>query len=129
MGPTGNGLSGKLHMLIYGVSPIDAFLVELRLYTPISHPVHLKLKHQSCALNSHVQREIQIIKFHTLRCRKSGEQALWYRIQVSRERANIHQPLSERTWRSLGVARNEVVLNYEGLAGPEVARVVEGYWR
>jgi len=94
---------------------------------PIPHPIHLQLKHQPRTLNPHIQREIQIIKLHSLRCRQPREQTLRHRIKIRSKRANRYEPLAIGVRCGFEVAGDEVIFDDEGLAGPEVACVVEGY--
>jgi hypothetical protein len=101
--------------------------MKLRLHTPIPHAIHLEFKHQPRTRYPHIEREIQIIKLHTLGRRQSRKQALGHAIQIRSKRAHIDKALAERIGRALGVACNEVVFDDEGLAGAEVAGVVEGY--
>jgi hypothetical protein len=93
----------------------------------IPYSINLQLKHQSRALDLHIQREIQVIELNPLRRRQSRKQALRHGIQIRSQRAHVDQPLAVRVWGDFGVARNKVVFNNEALTWPEVARVVKGY--
>ena len=101
--------------------------MKLRTNTPIPHPINLQLEHQPRTLTSHIQRKIQVIKLHPLRRRQSREQALRHRVQVRGQCADIDKTLLKGVGRRVRVAGYEVVFYDEGLAGPEVARVVERY--
>ena len=41
--------------------------MKLRLHPPIPNPINLELKPQAGTVNRHLQREIQIVEFHTPR--------------------------------------------------------------
>jgi hypothetical protein len=103
------------------------YSVKLRLHTPVLNSIHPQLKHQASTLYPHIQREIQIVKLHALRCRQPGEEALRHRIKIRRKRTDIHEALAEGVWCGFRVAGNEVVFDDEGLTGAEVPCVVEGY--
>ena len=102
--------------------------MKFRLHTPIPHTIDAQLKHQSRTLYPHIEREIQIVKLDTLRCRQAREQALRHRVEVRGKCTHIDESLAEGVWCGFGIAGNEVVFDDERLAGAEVARVVEGYW-
>lgn len=101
--------------------------MELRTNSPISYPINLQFKHQPRRLNPHIQREIQVIKFHPLRRRQPGEQISRNRVQIRSEGTDIDEFLFEGVGRCVGVACYEVVFYDEGLTWSEVSRVVEGY--
>jgi len=102
--------------------------MKFRLHTPIPHTIDAQLKHQSRTLYPHIEREIQIVKLDTLRCRQAREQALRHRVEVRGKCTHIDESLAEGVWCGFGVAGNEVVFDDEGLAGAEVACIVERYW-
>lgn len=101
--------------------------MELRTNSPIPHPINLKLKHQPRTLNLHIQRKVQVVKLHALGRRQAREQTLRYGVQICSECADVDQSFYVRIWGGVRVAGYEVVFDDQGLTGPEVARVVEGY--
>lgn len=56
--------------------PRPNILLELSLYATIFHTIYNQLKDQICALDLHMQLEIQVREFLTLAGRQGGEQAL-----------------------------------------------------
>lgn len=101
--------------------------MKFRADGPIPNPINLELKDQPRTLNPHIQRKIQVIKLHALRRREPGKEAFRHGVQIRRQRAHIDEVLLVRLRGYVGVARDEVILDDEGLAGAEVACVVEGY--
>jgi hypothetical protein len=101
--------------------------MKLRTNNPIPNPIDLELKHQPRTVNPHIEGKIQIVKLHALGRRQPCKQGFRHAVQVGGEGAHVDEALAVRVGRDVGVAGDEVVFDDEGLAGPEVARVVEGY--
>jgi hypothetical protein len=99
--------------------------MKLRLHTPISNLINLEFKHKPRTRNPHIERKVQIIKLDPLRCRQPREQPLRHRVQIRRQRAHVDESLAEGIRCGFDVTCDQVVLDNEGLAGSEVARVVE----
>ena len=100
--------------------------MKLRLHPSIPHSIHLQLEAQPRAIHNHLQREVQVIKLDSSRSRQSREEAPWDGIQVRRECAHMHQVPCIRRRRVVGITGDEIVGYDEGLAGTEVAGVMEG---
>jgi hypothetical protein len=99
--------------------------MEFCLYTSIPDTVNLQLKDQTCTLYSHVQREVQVIKFNALGCSQACKKALRHGVQVRRERAYVDKSFAKRVRCNIHVAGNEVIFDDQRLTWPEVACVVE----
>lgn len=88
-------------------------LLKLRLHATIFHTINYQLKDQVCALNLHVQFEIQVRELLTLASRQGGEQALGHCGQICLELADAHEVLVVGVWRGVILAGDEVVFHYE----------------
>lgn len=113
--------------IVIWITPTCPTSMKLGFHTPVSYSIDLKFEHQSSACYPHVQGEVEVVELHAFSGGKSCKQALWHRVEVSGERANIDQSFPERIRRGFRIACNKVVLDNERLARAKVARVVERY--
>ncbi len=100
--------------------------MKVRRDLSISHAVNSQLEHEPSTVYDHVQREIQVVELDALGRRQLREQAFGNSVQVRSQRAYGYQALFKGIGRLVRIARDEVILDDEGLPGAEVARVVEG---
>lgn len=105
--------------------PCPNILPKFSLYAAVFHTIYNQLEDQVCALNLHVQLEIQVREFLALASRQGGEQALRHRGQICLELADADEILVVCIWRIIVLACDEVVFHHERLARAEVAGVVE----
>lgn len=68
---------------------LHPLLLKIRLHTSVLYTVDSELENKAGALNFHVQLEIEIVKFNTLRRGQTSEKAPRNRIQVRGEFADI----------------------------------------
>ncbi len=92
---------------------------------PIPHPINLQFKHQRSRIDSHIEREIQILKLQPLRRGKSREQRLRHRIEIRGECTDGDQTLLKTRWGNVGVAGDQIVFDDQRLTWSEIPRVVE----
>lgn len=69
--------------------------MKIGLDTPILDPVDPQLKHQIRALDLHMQLEIQVVELDAFCRRQPREERLGHRMQISRQRADVDEILSE----------------------------------
>ena len=86
--------------------PHPNILLKLSLYAAIFHTIYNQFKDQICALDLHMQLEIQVREFLTLASRQGGEQALGHGGQICLELADAHEVLVVGIWRSVVLASN-----------------------
>jgi len=115
--------SHSLHLI--SVSPfIDS--MKLGNHAPIPHPIDLQHKPEPRTAHDHLERKIQIVKLHTACRRQPREQALGHGAEVRGQRAHVDEVAGVGGGRRVLFAGDQVVGHDEGLAGTEVAGVVEG---
>lgn len=100
--------------------------MEIGLYTPILDAIDSQFEYELCTLDLHVQLEVQVIELDPFGRRQTCEQSLRHGIQVGRERAHIDQVFVQSIRSFVAIATDQVVFDYKGLAGSEVAGVVKG---
>lgn len=101
--------------------------MEFCAHSAVSNTINFELKHQPCALDPHVKREVQVIELYALRSRKPSKEAPRHGVQICRQRADIDEVLLVRIGRDFRITCDQVILDNERLARPEIARIVEGY--
>lgn len=100
--------------------------MKFRIHPPIPNPINLQLKPQPRTIDNHLEREIQVIKLDAPRGRQPRKKAPRHGAQVGRERADVDEVARVGLGRLVGLTRNQVVGDEQGLTRAEVARVVEG---
>lgn len=64
-------------------------LVKIRLHAPVSYPVDLELETEACAVDDHLEGEIEVVEFNAAGGSEAGEEAAGHGAEVRRERAHV----------------------------------------
>ena len=102
-------------------------LLEFCLHAAILHTIDYQLEDQVCALDLHVQFEVQIGELLAFTCCQSSEQRLWYCGQICFELTDAYKVFVVSVWCVVVFACYEIVFHYKRLTWTEIAGVVERY--
>lgn len=101
--------------------------MKIRRDTTVLDAIHPQLKHQTSAIDTHIQRKVQIIKLDPSRRREARKQRPRHLAQVGCQRADGEEQSGLKGDGGVVCGAGEhLVGDDEGLAGAEVARVGEG---
>lgn len=99
--------------------------MELSIHSPVPHTIYFQFEPEPCAVNNHLECEVEVVKLDPSRCCQPCEQATGHGIQVGRQRTYVYEVSSVSLGWLICFASNEVVRNDQRLARSEIARVVE----